>query len=185
MKYSAGLFTLIALLAVILIPHAAFADTNISVSNNADSANSSVSVNSQSSGQSISCVNGNCTTTGGGSKTTVCHNGQCTTTDNGNVDYQSDDGHTQIHVDNNTGGNDVTPTITPEPTEDISGNGVTPEPTASLEPTLKQMRKDINDQVEKQVQAVKEHLKSQDDAISAFFKSEMDSLQKLLNNLFK
>lgn len=185
MKNLAYLYRIIvfSLSLVLLVPQLAFADTSVDVSNNADGSSNSVNVNSQSQGQSITCVNGNCTTTGGGSKTTVCHNGQCSTTDDGNVDYSSPDGHTQVHVHNDTSGNSVSnspePTanstdVTPSPTD-------TPEPTMTPDPTITQMRNDINEHVQKEIAGVKEHMKSQNDAISQLFKT----LQDMFDNMFK
>ncbi len=78
----------------------AFADTHVTVSNNGTGSNSDVSVNQQTSGQTTTCINGNCTTTGGGSHATVCINGKCTESDNGDIDAQSDDGHSQVHISN-------------------------------------------------------------------------------------
>jgi len=188
MKYSAGIYRLIVILGIFLLPQTAFADSTVSVSNNGDGSNSSVSVDSQTSGQSTVCTNGNCTTTGGGSKTTVCNNGQCTTTD-GNVDYQSADGHTQVQIDNNNSVSNTpspseaptsTPTLTPQPS--ISAAPVTP--TITPDPTIMQMKNDINNAVKEQVDELKSHMKAQQDSISSFIHSEMQSLQELFSHLF-
>jgi CCR4-NOT transcriptional regulation complex NOT5 subunit len=105
----------------------------------------SINVNQTTTGQTTKCVNGTCTTTGGGSKSTVCINGKCTTTEDGsNVDVQSDDSHTQIHINTNTGGNninnntDIVITGTPSATitpfhHEKNINKVTPKP--SVTPT--------------------------------------------------
>jgi hypothetical protein len=173
MKRQAGFYTLIALVAIFFFPQITFADN--------------VSVNSQSTGQSTTCINGSCTTTGGGSKTTVCHNGQCTTTDDGNVDYSSPDGHTQIRVNNNTGGNTIDVSPSPEPT-DISPSpepSITLEPSITPDPTITQMRDDINKHVQKELEGIKEHMKDQNAAISDFIKTEMDALQNMLQGMFK
>lgn len=179
MKHSAIRYILFAVLAVFLIPQTAAASVDVNISNNNDSSDNSVSVNSQSSGESNTCINGKCTTTGGGSHATVCINGHCTNSDSGNVDMQSDDGHSQVHIHSNTSGNSVTPEASSDQSA-ISG-----EPSITPNPTIIQMRKDINDKVHKQTDEVKKHLKSQESAFSAFIKSEMDALQVFLNNLFK
>ena len=126
----------------------------------------------------------------------VCCNGQCTTSDSSSVSVQDNNGDCQIKF-----GDDVQATsvpATPEPTEE-NMNGVTstpaptdkptlapvfptasPEATITPDPTIMQMRKDINHQVEKQVQLLKEHLKNQNDALSAFFGTVQNFLQGLL-----
>lgn len=189
MKHLAYLYKIIAitLSLSLFIPQFVFADTSVDVSNNSDSSSNSVSVNSASSGQSVTCVNGNCTTTGGNSKSTVCINGHCTTTD-GNVDYSSSDGHDQVHIQNNTGDNSVT--ISPFPTQTPTPSN-TPVPTISEtpsitpDPTITKMRNDIDKHVSKELDVVKNHFKDQNAAISAFFKNEMDVLNNLFSGLFK
>jgi hypothetical protein len=177
----------VSLSLFLLIPQIALADTSVDVSNNGDGSSNSVSVNSQSSGENTTCVNGNCTTTGGGGTSTVCVNGQCTTSDGGNIDYSSPDGHDQVHVHNNTGDNSIT--ISPIPTVDstsISPSPTdTPEPSITPDPTITKMRNDINQHVAKEIEGVKKHLKDQNAAISGFFKTEIDALDNLLNGLFK
>src|SRR6266568_470159 len=175
MKRQAGFYMLFALLAVFVLPRAAFADTDVNVSGNGDGSTSHVSVNSQSSGQSVTCVNGNCTTTGGGSKTTVCHNGVCSTTDDGNVDYNSSDGHTQVHVHNNTSDNSVTVSPIPTDVPHSPEPTTTDEPSMTPDPTIIQMRDDINKHVKEEVEGIKEHMKDQNAAISTFIQSEMDA----------
>jgi hypothetical protein len=185
MKNLAYPYKIIVVLVSILffMPQVAFADTSVDVSNNGDGSSNSVNVNSESNGQSTTCVNGNCTTTGGGSKSTVCINGKCTTTDNGNVDYSSSDGHDQVHIHNNTGDNSVT--VSPQPTDratDVSPSPTdTPEPSMTPDPTITQMRNDINKHIQKEIEGVKEHVKDQNAAISDFVKE----LQDILNSLFK
>ena len=171
MKNSGLLYTLIAA-AFFIIPQTAFADVNVSVSGN--DATSNVSVNSQTDGQSTTCVNGQCTSTGGGSHSTVCVNGKCTTSDNGNVDVQSDDGHSQVHINTNT--SPATPSNTLEPTN---------KPSITPDPTIMQMRKDLNNKVKQQADAVKDHVQKQENAIQKFFHQQMDSLNHLWKNWFK
>jgi len=189
MKHLAYLYKIIVVLCSILffIPQIALADTSIDVSNNGDSSTSNVSVNSQASGQSVTCINDNCTTTGGGSKSTVCINGKCTTTDDGNVDYSSPDGHDQVHIHDNTEDNNVT--ISPQPsagaTDVTPGPSETPEPSITPDPTIAQMRNDINKHIQKEIEGVKDHMKHQNAAISDFVKTEMDALQNMLNGFFK
>jgi hypothetical protein len=181
MKRMAGIYTLFAILAVFLLPQAAYADTDVNVSNNGDGSSNSVHVNSQSNGQSVTCVNGNCTTTGGGSKTSVCINGKCTTTDDGNVDMQSPDGHDQVHVHNNTSGNSVTNSPVPSDVSPSPEPSITLEPSITPDPTITQMRNDINSHVQKELDGLKEHMKDQNAAISSFIKD----LNDFLNGLFK
>ena len=186
MKHSALVYTLMVILAVLLFPQVTFANTDVEVSNNGDGSSNSVSVNSQSSGQSVTCINGNCTTTGGGSKSTVCVNGHCSTTDDGNVDYSSPDGHNQVHIHNNTGDNSVS--VTQEPT---AGNTAvsptpsdTPVPTITPDPTITQMRNDINKHVKEEIDGIKEHMKDQNAAISTFIDQQVKALQDLFDHLF-
>jgi hypothetical protein len=107
--------TLLVILSPLLTPSFAFAgDSNVTVTNNSQGSSNNVSVNSTNNGTSTTCINGKCTTTGGGSHSTVCVNGKCTESTDGNVDMQSDDGKTQVHINNSTGGNEIT-TSTPTP----------------------------------------------------------------------
>lgn len=166
MKYSGLLYTLIATL-FFFAPQIASADVHVSVSGNGS--NSEVNVNSQSNGQSTSCVNGNCTTTGNDSHSTVCINGKCTNSENGSVDVQSDDGHSQVHISNSetvTGQPIVKPRITPDP-------------------TIMQMRKDLNNKMKQQADAVKNHVQKQENAIQKFFREQMESLDNLWKSVFK
>ncbi|MGI8419799.1 MAG: hypothetical protein ACR2LN_04090 [Candidatus Levyibacteriota bacterium] len=174
MKYVAGSYSLIAVTVLLFLPRVAFADVNASVSGNAGDSN--VSVDSQSQGQSTTCINGQCTTSGGGSHATVCVNGKCTTSDSGNIDVQSDDGHSQVHISN-----DTSTTPSPQPTNRPSV--ITPSLTP--DPTIMQMRKDLNNKVKQQTEAVKDRMKNQEKAISKFFKSEMDTLNDLFKGIFK
>jgi len=166
MKYLAGFLTLIVAITFFLLPQIARAD----------------------------------------SSSTVCCNGKCTTSDSSNVNVQDNNGNCHIQFGNNTqtvSPTVIAPTVTPEPTEENT-NGVTltpvptatptpvlvfptasPEATITPDPTIMQMRKDINNQVEKQVQTLKEHLKNQDHELSVFFHSSMDTLQSFLKGLFK
>lgn len=176
MKHSAIRYMLLAVIAVFIFPQTAAASVDVNISNNSDSSDNSVSVNSQSSGESITCINGQCTTTGEGTHSTVCINGNCTNSNSGNVDMQSSDGHSQVHIHTNTSGNSASTG---------SSTSITQEPTITPNPTIIQMRKDINDKVAKQTDEVKKHLNSQESVLSVFFKAEMDALQNFLNNLFK
>lgn len=163
MKYSGLLYTLIAAAAFFILPQAAYADVNVSVSGNDGTSN--VSVDSQTNGQTTTCVNGQCTTTGGGGHATVCVNGKCTTSDDGNIDVQSDDGHSKVHVKSNS---DTAPTAQPNALQPTAKPSITPDP------TIMQMRKDINNKV-----------KQQESAIQKFFREQMESLNNLFKNLFK
>lgn len=186
MKRQAGFYTLIAIVFVFLLPQTVSADSSTYIDTSNNGANSQNSVNVQNNTGGVSCINGVCTSNGNSSKTTYCYNGKCTTTDNGSVDYTSPDGNTHIQVNNNTGNNSIT--VSPQSS---AGAAVTPLPTTKPEqtispnPTITKMRNDINNNVQHQVQTMKEHLKNQNDAISEFFKNEMKNLQNLLNNLFK
>ncbi len=61
---------LISLISII-IPSLAYADVHVT-----SSGNSNVDVHSESSGTSTTCINGNCTTTGGGGHATATINGK-------------------------------------------------------------------------------------------------------------
>src|SRR6185437_8831682 len=157
MKYLAYLYKIIAisLSLFILIPSVVYADSSVDVSGNGDGSTSDVNINSQSNGQSTVCHNGNCTTTGGGSSTTYCYNGQCTSTHDGNVNYTSPDGHTHINVNNNTGNTSVAPS--PQPTAGAADVSQSPTdklvPSLTPDPTIAQMRNDINKHVKQEIEA--------------------------------
>ncbi len=177
MKYSASLYMLIAILAISFFPQAAFADSSVSVSNNGEGSHNEVNVESNTGGNTI-CQNGHCTTTSGGNgKSTVCINGNCQTSD-GDIDMQSDDGHNQVHISN-----DDSVTVTPEPTDDTVSPepSLSPEPTITLDPTVTQIRHQVRKQIKEQINQLKEHVKDQDAALSSF----VQSLQDLVNGLFK
>lgn len=184
MKHLAYLYKIIgiSLSLFLLIPSVAFADNT--------------TVTSQSNGTVTKCVNGVCTTTGGGSSSHVCDNGQCWDSSSGCVDYTSPDGHTHIQInDNCNGGNntspspqalDISPTSEPTVSPTVSPSPIeTSEPSITPDPTITQMRNDINKHVQKEIEGIKEHVKDQNAAISDFVKSEMDALQNLLGNMFK
>jgi hypothetical protein len=48
-----------------------------------------------------------------------------------------------------------------------------------------EMRKDINNQVAKQVRTLKNHLQHQDNALTAFFISQVHSLRNFLHGFFR
>jgi hypothetical protein len=184
MKYLAGVYTLITIFSIAFIPQAVFADssTSVDISNNGDSSHNEVNVQSNTGGNTI-CQNGNCTTTSGGNgQSTVCINGNCQTS-NGNIDMQSDDGHDQVHISNDA--SNVSPTVTSVPTDapvSISPEpSLSPEPSMTPDPTITEMRKQIRKQMRKQIEQLKEHVKDQDAALSSI----VQSLQNVLNGLFK
>ncbi len=184
MKYLAGIFVFIASMLFFFSPLSVFADTSVSIANTGGGSNSNVSVKSQVQGESTVCTNGACTTSGGGGTTTICHNGQCTTTDNGNVDYQSQGGHTQIHVNTTISGNSVSETQKPSVKNSPEPTGVK-EPTQTPDPTIMQMRKEINNEISNDVEGMKEHIKEQSAALAAFIQSEITSLQHFLSGMFR
>ncbi len=181
MKYLASLFSLIAILT--LSPQAAFADstTTINLSNNGENSQNDVTVNSNTGG--MNCVNGNCTTPSSTDQVTSCINGQCQTSDNGNLHMQSSDGNDQVTV------NDAAPTISvtmvPSPTQ----AGITISPSASVaisvspvvSTTPSAQIHHLKKQIRKQIEELKEHMKDQNATLSSL----MQSLQDLLNGLFK
>lgn len=181
MKYLAGFLTLIVAIFSFLLPQIAHADSSSTVIS---------TVTSQSSSTSNSS-----------SQSTVDCNGKSVTSDNPNVNVQDHNGNCQVTFGDNAQVSSIT--ATPEPTEENT-NDVTstpaptdfptlapvlptasPEATITPDPTIMQMRKDINNQVEKQVQKLKEHLKNQDQAISAFFQSGINTLQNLFQGFFR
>jgi len=184
MKYLASIYTLITIFAIALLPQAAFADssTSVDISNNGGGSHNEVNVQSNTGGNTI-CQNGNCTTTSGGNgQSTVCINGNCQTS-NGNIDMQSDNGHDQVHISNDA--SNVSPTVTPVPTDatvSISPEpSLSPEPSMTPDPTITQMRKQVRKQIREQIKQLKEHVKDQDAVLSTL----VQSLQNLLNGLFK
>jgi hypothetical protein len=155
MKYLAGFYTLIAILTFFLIPQNVFAD----------SSSSTIISSSQS---------------------TVCCNGKCTTSDNPNVKVVSHNGSCQILYGSDTSGDSVTAeptesatnnvTLTPEPTETQAvitspQPSASPSPTLSPNPTIAQVRKDFNNQVKKEANILKEHMKDQEAALSSLFQT--------------
>ena len=81
--------------ALLLLIFPQTADANIQVSTTGDS---NVTVNQETLGETTTCVNGKCTTTGGGGKTSACVNGKCYTSENGNLDIEENNGNTQVHI---------------------------------------------------------------------------------------
>ncbi|HVZ11565.1 MAG TPA: hypothetical protein VG965_00915 [Patescibacteria group bacterium] len=114
---------LLPLLMLLLIPQQVFADVHVSVSS---SGSSSVSVNSETNGESTVCVNGDCKTTGGGGKSTACVDGKCYDSDsNGNLDVNENNGNTQVHV--NSAGSDnnvIINNTTGAPENDVGPTGI-------------------------------------------------------------
>lgn len=91
---------LFSALLLLVFPQTAYA--NIQVSTTGDS---NVTVNQKTLGETTTCVNGKCTTTGGGGKTTVCINGVCHESEDGNLDIN--EGNTQIHIKNSNNSSSV------------------------------------------------------------------------------
>lgn len=166
MKHSGLFYTLIAAFSLLLFPQPAHAETNVTISGN--DSTSQVSVNSETNSTSTTCVNGDCTTSGGENKSTVCINGNCTTSESGKLDIQSEDGSSEIHIDNAT-----SPTSAP-----------TTKPSITPDPTIMQMREDINYTVKQQADAVKDHVQKQENAIQKFFREQVASIQSLFDSLF-
>jgi hypothetical protein len=100
--------------------------TNINVSNNGEGSESNVSVNnSVHSNSSTTITNGSshsCITING---KTECHDG------NGSYHYESDDGHSKVDINNNTGNN----TVQHNDSDDDSDVKATAAPTATNAPT--------------------------------------------------
>ena len=86
---------LFATVFLLVVPQIANADIHV-----ATTGDSSVNVSSQTSGTSTTCINGNCTTTGGGSHTTATVNGK---TYESNGDLNVDDGNSHVHVNSSSG----------------------------------------------------------------------------------
>ena len=71
----------------------------IKVSNNGSS---DVSINQKVEGESTTCINGKCTTTGGSSNAKVCVNGECYESKDGNISVESKDGNTKVNITNSS-----------------------------------------------------------------------------------
>ena len=179
MKRTAIITSVLALGISVILPQAAFAEVNVEVTGN--DASSNVNVHQEGSSSTTICQNGKCTTTGGGSKSTYCVNGKCTTTDD-NVDYQSEDGNTRIKINNNSSDDEVGPTISvtkpPKPTITKPTITITQE---EIDKKVEEAEKKVDEAVER----IKERAKSNDGALGAFIKAEMNSLTDFLENLFK
>jgi len=76
----------------------------IKVSNNGSS---DVSINQKVEGESTTCINGKCTTTGGSSNTKVCVNGECYESKDGSISVESKDGNTKVNINNSDESNTV------------------------------------------------------------------------------
>lgn len=84
---------------LILLATSAYA-SNTSVSVKTEG-NSDISVNSTSQGSSTTCINGECTTTGGNSHTTACVDGECYESD-GDLNIEKNNGDIKVNVDSNS-----------------------------------------------------------------------------------
>jgi hypothetical protein len=183
MKYLAGFLTLIGVIIFSLPPQMALADSTVTFSDNFNSQSSNTSQSTNTSRSTVNC------------------NGKSVISDSPNVNVQDNNGNCQVTFGDNA--QEVSITATPEPTaESTPSVTLTPTPTdiptatpvpptatseaiITPDPTIMQMRRDINKQVEKQVATLKEHLKHQDHAISVFFKSGVVVLQNFFSGLFK
>lgn len=175
MKRSALLFNIFAVSALLLFAQPALAEVSVSVSGNEGSSN--VSVQQESSGQSTTCINGECTTTGGSGKATVCINGECTTSDDGSIKIQSDDGSTKVDISN-----DVS-VSSDEPSSMEEKEAVT-EPTITPDPVMEQKMDSLDQEIEDTTERIKERVKSEESVLMSFIKEELESLQKFINSLF-
>ena len=97
-----------------------FASINIQTTGDSD-----VTVNQETEGESTICVNGKCTTTGGGSKTTACISGKCYESEDGNLNIE--EGSTKINIKNSNSTQNNTPSQTEIDGDDlgvsINGDG--------------------------------------------------------------
>ena len=162
MKRSALTLSLFATTAFLLATQPAFAEVRVNISGNEGSSN--VSVNQEGSGESTTCVNGECTTKSGSNKSTVCINGDCTTSDNGNIDVQSQDGSSKVTVSNDA------PPATEEPEK-------TEEKVAPTE-------KAPDAEAKKEVQEKKQMVEKEIESLTEKIKKELESLQNFLKGLF-
>lgn len=105
---------LFSILFLLIAPLAHASEVKVNISNNSSGSSSNVSVNSTSEGTSTTCVNGNCTTTGGSSHSKVCINGECTESD-GDVEIKKDDGNNHLYISNSgTKNSTISATSTPK-----------------------------------------------------------------------
>lgn len=163
MKHSDTFYILFFLTAFLVLPSSAYASVNVNVSGNAD-----VSVHQEGSSQSTTCINGSCTTSGGSSKTEICKNGNCQTFE-GNTNYESEDGSTKVHINNNSAPSSTTPTITVAP---------------SVQPTIEEKKKELANNVAEAKSNAKRMVKSHDAFISKFIKEEIASIQEIFDKFF-
>ena len=153
---------LISLALLLITPLPVFADVHVT-----STGDSNVSVNESSSGQSTTCINGNCTTTGGGSHTKVCINGNCTETE-GNYDY--DNGKTSVHVSNSSNSNS---------TNQNNSSNVTPALHKDSDSDLDADEREETDAT-KSAKEIKEKVKNDIKHQRTFFGSLIEMLKKLL-----
>ncbi len=187
MKHTAKLSVLLALSFGLFVAQSAYAQvTNeVIVESNGSGSSSSVNINNS--------VNSNSEST---SKTTVKNhvciesNGkkECYDSDKEeNIDMQSDDGNTRVRINNS----ESTTTIIPEPTKEAEAEENEVTPTITPTPTIAVKVEDAQkkaEEVKKKAQEVRKEvklrLKNNDAFLSSFLKTELQSFQKLLNNLF-
>lgn len=181
MNRFASFYALLAIMtAVFLFPQTAVATVSYS------------SMSATQKGSQTTCTNDTCMSSESGSKATVCINEKCTTSNNGNVDIHDGYNHVQMHNDTQdilaSGSSELkvqsSTTSTPEPST-FRESTVSATPALTPDPTIMQMRQDINYTVSEQANALKEHLTHQEAAVSAFFKSQIGSIQKFFATLFK
>lgn len=163
MKYSGLIFIFAAVLLVFssISVQKANARTSVEISNNGQGASSNINVNTNTGGNTI-CVNGKCTTTDNNSgKSTVCINGKCQTSEDGNLDMQSEDGNSKVHINNSS-------------KQEVNINNSTN--------SAEEIKKEVRSRIEK----LKKNIKTKTASTSAkkfdikeFFKSELSFLRDL------
>jgi hypothetical protein len=109
MKYSTFLYITICTITAIFFPYIAFAKSTVNISNNGEGSKTNVNIQTNTGNNTI-CQNGKCTTTSNSEngKSTVCINGKCTSSEDGNLDIQSEDGNSSVHINNSGATNSPT-----------------------------------------------------------------------------
>lgn len=161
-KYSA--ISSILFLSLFLYVPSVFASVDIK-----SNSESNISVQQSGGTQSTTCINGKCTSTGSSQQSVVCINGECKTYE-GDVDYKSQDGKTQVTVENDS--------IENEPTKKIDA------PTRFISPTIGAKLQEMNEKITKAKEEMKHMTKEQDGFLSQFLKKELEKIHKFWEDLF-
>lgn len=175
----------IFIVAVIFFsPNTLAADSSVNVSNNGANSHTSVDVESNT-GQNTICQNGKCTTTGSNNGSShVCVNGKCFDSSDGNVNYKSEDGNTNIHINNNSG---ETLGATSAPVNNTIAPSAKPDTSNSFDKDSKEItgkKNEIQQKLNDLQNKVKNDKKKADEYRNVL-QEIIDGIKNFFDNLFK